>query len=392
MRIGVIVDNEFDNDHRVQKQVKQLLQDGHSIFVLCFNFKKNYKEYEGVKITRIPINLTFKNILVMLSTRFSFYENLWTKHISKLISAHNLEAIHCHDLYMAKASRKGIPVNRSISLTVDLHENYPSAINSYQWATKGWRKLLVNPKKWYSKEFEYLDYADNIVTLSPWYKKDLITRFPKLISKTFAVHPNLPDLKSFQTFENNLIEVDFSSAVPTLFYFGVVAKRRGIIKILPWLKKLLEEGLSFHILIIGPSDKADSKVFKSYINTPILNKNSTYLPWADISKLPSYLSKTDIGLAPFKVNPQHDSGVANKLYQYMYGELPILATECKAQKELIENYNCGLVYSDYESFKIQLEKLLIDRKYRNQLGSNGKKELLRLYKSGADQKFLNLYK
>ena len=48
---------------------------------------------------------------------------------------------------MSKASKKGIQKSGvTIPLTLDLHENYPAAINSYQWATKGWRQYIVQPK------------------------------------------------------------------------------------------------------------------------------------------------------------------------------------------------------------------------------------------------------
>ncbi len=392
MRIGIVLDNEFDNDHRVQKQIKQLVRAGHSVSVLCFDFGKKYKTYSKITVVRIPLHKTLKNVLILLNIRFPFYENLWTKHIHKFINSQNIEALHSHDLYMAKASKKGIKKsNKNIPLTLDLHENYPSAINSYQWATKGWRKWLVYPKKWYAKEFEYLNYANSIITLSTSFKNNLINRFPKLQQKIFATHPNLPDFESFQLFEKNLLPISFSSSLPTLFYFGVVAKRRGIIDILPWLELLLTEGLKFHLLIIGPLDKADANNFKNNINAPYLKNHSTYIPWADISLLPSYLKTIAVGLAPFEVNPQHNSGVANKLYQYMYGQIPILATACKAQKALLESAHCGLIYSDYPSFKVHLKKLINDIEYRKKLGVNGKKELLQLYKDGIDQDFLKLY-
>ena len=392
MKIGVVVDNEFDHDYRVQKEVKLLQNDGHQVFVLCFDFGNNLKTYGNLSVTRIPFQKKIKDLLVLLSTNFPFYENFWSKHISAFTNKNNLEALHVHDLYMSKASYKGIKRSKkSIPLTLDLHENYPAAISSYQWALKGWRKYIVTPKKWYTKEAEYLKYADNIITLSESFKKDLLSRFPLLKATQIFVHPNMPDLESFQEFEKNNLTVDYKSELPTLFYFGVVAKRRGIISILPWLKELIKEGILYNILIIGPVDKADSKEFYKILNDTILKKYITYISWADVKYLPAYLKKIQIGLAPFEVNAQHDSGVANKLFQYMYGEIPILATECKAQKELIESTNCGLVYSDFEGFK----KCLIqfqEENFRNKLGKNGKSALLKLYLDKADRKFLEIYK
>ena len=117
----------------------------------------------------------------------------------------------------------------------------------------------------------------------------------------------------------------------------------------------------------------------------------TYIPWSDVKYLPAYLKKITIGLAPFRVNAQHDSGVANKLFQYMYGEIPILATKCKAQQALIETSECGLLYENEEDFQTQLSRLLNDESLRRQLGTNGKRTLLELYKNQIDKQFLKIY-
>ena len=391
MKIGVIVDNEFDNDHRVQKEIKLLQNEGHQIFVLCFDFGNDVKKYDTFSVNRISIPKKSKDLLVLLSTNFSFYENFWAKYIAAFIDKYNLETIHAHDLYMSKASFNGIQKStKNIPLTLDLHENYPAAINTYQWAVKGWRKYIVTPKKWYKKEAEYLKYATKIITLSESFKRNLLSRFHFLNSNQVYVHPNMPDLKSFEAFEKNNLSVDYHSELPTLFYFGVVAKRRGIISVLPWLKQLIEDGIEYNILIIGPVDKADSKKFHKLLKNNVLKKYVIYIPWADVKYLPAYLKKIQIGLAPFEVNAQHDSGVANKLFQYMYGEIPILATACKAQQELVETANCGLIYTNYKDFKENLIRLK-EEKFRNELGKNGKSALLRLFSDKADRNFLKIY-
>ncbi|WP_010521611.1 glycosyltransferase [Aquimarina agarivorans] len=391
LKIGVVVDNEFDHDHRVQKEIQLLLNQGHQICVLCFDFGDNYRHYSNFTVVRVKIPKKIKDLLVLLSTNFNFYEQFWVKSIAKFITNFELNAIHTHDLYMSKATHLGIKKsNKKIPLILDLHENYPAAINSYQWATKGWRKYIVQPKKWYIKEASYLKYADYLIVLSNSFKQNLISRYSFLATDAIFVNPNMPNLNSFKHFETQNLHVDYTSSLPTLFYFGVVAKRRGILSILPWMASLLKEGLRFNLLIIGPVDKADKNEFTTLINSKDLKNNITYLPWADVKYLPAYLKKTQIGLAPFEVNAQHDSGVANKLFQYMYGEIPILATPCKAQKELIETNKCGLIYKDYKSFRRNL-MLLLDKAYAHELGTNGKKELQNLYKNKEDQQFLKAY-
>ncbi len=391
--LGVVVDNEFDHDHRVQKEIRLLQQAGHIIFVLCFDFGGNYKTYDNIEVTRIKIAKPLKNLLVILSTILPFYEMFWAKRITKWINTNILEAVHAHDLYMTKAARVGIndSNHKHIKLTIDLHENYPAAINTYKWATKGIRRYIVNPKLWYKKEPKYLKLADNIITLSESFKQELLSKFPFLKDKQIAIHPNIPDLETLEGFKNSKLKVEYTSELPTLFYFGVVAQRRGIIQILPWLNELLEEGLNFNVLIIGPTDKADKEQFLNLINNDKLKDHVTYIEWSDIDYLPAYLKKIQIGLAPFEVNPQHDSGVANKLYQYMFGKIPILATACKAQKELIESSNCGLIYNDKNDFKEKLSSLLNDTDLRKEMGKNGIKALQQLLLNKVDKEFLELY-
>lgn len=392
MRIGVILDNEFDSDHRVQKQVKQLVENKHEVFVICFDFGKEYKNYSSFTVVRIPINQTLKNILVLLNNRSFFYEYLWAKNICKLINNYELEAIHCHDLYMSKPSKIAITKsNYNPKLTLDLHENYPYAINTYKWATKGWRKFVVKPKSWFLKEYEYLNYADNIITLSDAFARNLLKKYPELHTKKFVTHPNLFDFSNFKENENCVPKTKLTTNKVTLLYFGVVAQRRGLLKILPWIESLLIKGLRFHLLIIGPVDKADNKQLKKLLSLPNLSKNHTYIKWIDIKELPYYLSKSDIALAPFEVNAQHDSGVANKIYQYMYGRKPILASACEAQKQLIQEANCGCIFHDSESFKEQLKKLVTEDVLRKQYGDNGYKKLMDLYNDKVDEQFITLY-
>jgi len=57
MRIGIVVDNEFNQDIRVRNEALALQKDGHEVFILCFDFGSQYgKEYQGLKIYRWKLN------------------------------------------------------------------------------------------------------------------------------------------------------------------------------------------------------------------------------------------------------------------------------------------------------------------------------------------------
>jgi glycosyltransferase involved in cell wall biosynthesis len=373
MKIGVVVDNEFTNDKRVLREAGILRKAGNELFVLCFGFdNKRYEAPEGLIIERIRINRRLKNILFFFINLIPCYEYLWARAIKRFINARELEAIHVHDLYMSKAGHNGIKSSgRSIPMVLDLHENYPYAVTTYNWTRGFIRNLLSRPRKWASKERKYLGYADRIILLSDEFRDLLIQKYPELPENIFTSIPNVPDLTEQILKPDVKLQVNIKESGPVLFYFGVVAERRGIFDVLEVFENLIREGNPIVLLIIGPVDKKDRGKFKNSLDSEIIRSRIYYLPWIDVSELPAYLGLVDICLAPFHKNPQHESGIANKIYDYMLGKKPIVASDCLPQKRLIEKYNCGLVYSGKEEMKAAIIKLSSDETMREKMGDNG---------------------
>jgi len=130
MKIGIVVDNELNNDIRVLREIGILKEQGFEIFVLCFGFIKTNKEpVSHTQITRINIPRKLRDILFFILNTIPVYEWLWTSNIKKFINNNDLELLHVHDLYMARAAYKGIKkAKKEIPMILDLHENYPFTI------------------------------------------------------------------------------------------------------------------------------------------------------------------------------------------------------------------------------------------------------------------------
>ena len=196
MNIGVVIDNELNDDKRVLREIQILKEAGHRIFVLCFGFNnRNYTTIEGINVTRIRISKKLKDFLFFFLNLIPAYEWLWCARIKEFIEANRIDFLHVHDLYMSKAARDGIRKSgRKIPMILDLHENYPYAVTTYNW-TKGFlRKLLSRPFVWQKKEKEYLGYADCIIVLSDDFRDVLTERYPELRNKKFTSFPNVPDI------------------------------------------------------------------------------------------------------------------------------------------------------------------------------------------------------
>lgn len=399
--IGVIVDNGFDHDIRVTREVDYLCQAGYRVAVLCFGYgeQKEASEFNCAKIFRFRIRPAFKNILMPLINMIPLYEIVWAFKIAQFIRRSGVNAIHAHDLYMARAAHWGRRLaGRMVPMVLDLHENFPHAIQGYNWAVHPVRRLFVRAGRWQNKEKTYLRLADRIIVLSDAYKKQLLESYPDLQADAFAVLPNLPDIKRLSEFSTEPPDSPFS-AIPEsgrpviLFYFGVVAERRGIFDVFPVFTRLIESGHSVKLLIVGPVDKADRGRFERAISESSIRDHIHHIPWIDISQLPGYLALIDICLAPFIKNPQHESGVANKIFQYMFGGRAIVASDCAPQKQVIEESGCGLVFSNDTEFQTVLTTLIEDPDLRRDMGQKGRRALLEHYNQDESQEqMVELYR
>ncbi len=382
MNIGVVVDNTFFNDERVKREVDILKHHFGKIYVLCFDFGNGLvsDNDENIIVSKIKIKRKHKDLLVFIQNWLPGYESLWANRISQFIDKNKLDVIHAHDLYMARAARKGIDKSkRDCKLILDLHENYPEVVKSYSWTKGVIRGAVARPEKWKKKEHEYLKYADNIIVLSESFKKQLTDKHKDFNSKQFIVFPNVPDLTTLNSYGEDDIFLDIDKNHPIFFYFGVIGKRRGIFQTIKVFKEYLKKGNIGTLLFIGPLDKYDKQAFTDEINARDVKSNIIYIPWIDIEQLPSYMKISDVCLAPFEKNPQHESGISNKIYQYMYGKKAIISSNCKPQQELIEKYNFGMIFCNDQEYLDAMIKLGNNKNLQKELGINGYNALIDHY-------------
>lgn len=393
MKVLIVVDNTFVNDIRVTKEVRILMSE-HEVHVLCLQFDHRESQHfdSGVTLHPVIIRRKLKDFLYLIMNTWSIYEWFWTRLISKSIQELNPDVIHVHDLYMSKATRKAIDSAKSkAKMVLDLHENYPEAIKSYNWTKGWWRSVLSKPNRWTEKEKSYLRMADQLVVLSEDFKKTLADKYDFLDKNSITVFPNVIDITQFAAFEIDTT-VEKRLGV-TLLYFGGIAERRGIFESMDAVAEIAREGYELTLLMIGPVDNSDKVRFDQRMQSNDLRNIAEHIEWIDIKQLPSYMHISDICLAPFHKNPQHESGVANKLFQYMFGAKPIVASDCKPQKDLIESAGCGIIFSNQTEYVHALKKLIDNSALRAEMGEKGRLELMEKYANPDYEKVLtNLYR
>ncbi len=376
MKIGVIVDNDLNDDVRVKRETKLLRDSGFDMGVLCFAFDgKTYPDAVPALVKRIPFSRKLQGWLFGLINTFPLYEWIWARHIRNFIRSFQPDALHVHDLYMSRAAFLAVrSLKKQIPIVLDLHEHFPEAIKTFDWNRGFWRQLLTRPGRWAAKEGRYLKYASRIIALSGSFREDLLARHRFLDPAKVFVAPNVPDLETMESYPvRDLSSLTSSLQTPVFFYFGVIAARRGIFRIFEVFKQYLSKGYQGSLLLIGPVDKSDRVRFQEFLDDPMIQPRLVYIPWIDLSELPSYMALADVCLAPFSKDPQHESGIANKIYQYMYGGKALLVSDCKPQEELVNAYSCGLSFANDTEFLHTMIWMTEHPEERKQMGKNGYK-------------------
>lgn len=390
-RIGMVLDNPYTGDNRVMNEARYLCQNGFEVFVLALNFGQHapVEDIDGVRIRRIPIPEKYKNYLFAFYHWLPLFNHFWKKHLDLFVRDFNIEVIHAHDLYMTE-SCAAIANRHNIPLVLDLHENYPAAVKNYQWTQKFPGSLIARSNRWKIIEGQLLQLADRIIVLSEHYRDQLCNHYPKLNPNHFAVYPNVPDhekMLGYPVGENPLPHPESH----WLFYFGVIAERRGVYVAIEAVTQLRKKNYDVRLLLAGNVNNAEKNTFDARINDPEVRDFVMHKPWIDISEFPTYAAACTAGLSPIFSGDQHDIGVANKIFQYMLCELPVIASDSAAQAKVVSDNNCGLVFhdQDIQSLIKAIEMLISSAELKRKWGAQGKKAVMQRYHLSTAGKALN---
>ncbi|HOV21568.1 MAG TPA: glycosyltransferase family 4 protein [bacterium] len=372
MNIGMILEDEFPPDIRVEKEAQVLLSQHFNLHLLSAVKKQEEKrkEYKGILVEQKPI--IYPNVYHHLLDKLNFLrgkETLFHKQIEQFVKRNKIEIIHAHDLPVAFVSLK-IAKKLGIPIIADLHENYPY----YKLIKK--RKNTKRFRYWLNIEKKVVKESNFIITTCEEMRERILSEHCIPSEKIYVV-PNYYGGE----FENIVVDKSILEKYSQKFmilYSGVVSLHKGIetlIKSMEYLKNYPE----IVLCIVGV--KKNKEEFEKLAKTLHVEEKIEFIKWQPIEKTYSFYLASSVCSVPFEKNVQTDCSSPHKLFQYMQCKKPVLVSNCNSLIRIVEKSNCGFVFECGHP-KDLADKILIlykNKKLRIEMGENSARSVKNNY-------------
>lgn len=361
----MVLEHEYPDDERISKEINTLKSNGHEVTLACTTRKKRQlkETVNNTQVIRRPIsNFLYKKLSVGV-LKFPYYFNFWFRFIKEVVSNEKFDAIHIHDLPLAKIGHK-ISKLFNLKFVLDLHENWPVLLELSPHTKTLMGRLLSNKKQWIAYEQKYSELADGLIVVADGMKRRLVNKGID-INKTIVI-PNTSDLNIFDKIANESPDKKYI----TLYYSGGINKHRGLEIVIKGLQ-IADIPDNFRFFIIGEGRNKD--YLQGLVAELNLSNHVKFLGWKNRPELLTYLLQADIAIIPHLRNEHTDNTSPNKIFHYMAAKKPILSSDCIYLKDVIDRSNAGLTYKNDnpEDLAEKLNFLLRRRNQWEQFGTNG---------------------
>jgi len=400
VRVLMLLDKFFPPDIRVEKEARTLLKAGHEVFLLSLgkDDTPNDELVEGIRVIRkkLPQSLP-RRVWNYLWLQTSFVHPFWKKALVDTIKKYKIEIVHVHDLPMVKTA-VSVAKKVNIPIIADLHENYPEGIRAWRKVKLSWKSKifnLISPVwRWKRLERLVLQRVDRIITVVDEAKDHYVIdcRVP---AENITVVMNAEDLDEFGNLETKESLVTKYENDFVISYIGGFGPHRGIDTAIESMPTVLEEIPDARLLLVGKGSGEFDKEMNELCKDLKVENNVVFTNWVDFRLVPSYIALSDVCLVPHHASGHTNTTIPHKLFQYMAMRKPVIVTDCKPLKRIVEECECGLVVpsGDYNEMAEAAIRLYTDKECARKLGENGRKAVEERYNWETEAKKLcKLYK
>lgn len=378
----MVLDHEFPTDIRVENEIEALISKGNEVHIACYTRESRINEdtYKGAFVHRRKISsLIYKSSVACL--KFPMYFMFWRKFLQPIVERNNFDAIHIHDLPLAKVGYE-FSKKYGLKFVLDLHENWPAMLRMATHTNTFFGRLLSSNIQWEKYELNYCKKASKIIVVVKEAKARLIGL--GIEKDTIVVVSNTLNFDHFE-----MPKSEPNNDFITLMYAGGINKHRGLQYVIEGIKLLSDLPKPVRCWIIGTGSYIEE--LKKIALSHGVEKQVSFEGWKNYEEMQKYMGMADICLIPHIKSDHTDSTIPHKIFQYMYAGKPIVASNCIPIERIINETNSGLIYPFDDAIKFaQCVKQIIENpaSYK-QMQKNGIAAVRDTYNWLIDSEILN---
>jgi glycosyltransferase involved in cell wall biosynthesis len=361
----------FPPDGRVEREARDLIRDGHKLFLMARRGLDQTREemVDGVHVIRVW--LPFQKVKAVADFLYFFVQRyLIFFSILTASRKHKIDVLHVHDLPYAFATALAGKFLR-IPVIFDMHEHYRIMLKM-SFEAKVYRKfkpfafvllglLRIEEKvacRWAKKVIIVADeHADRITSLG-------------VAPENIVVVTNTEDIDHFSAFEIDETIVDKFKGEFVILYVGGFSPHRGLDTAVCAMPDVLKKIPNARLLFVGDgNNRAEIERLAEQME---LSDKVTFTGHQPFSKLPTYIKLCAVGIIPHISTPHIETTMPNKIFQFMMLAKPVIVSSTRPMMRIVNDAQCGLI------FEVQnpqsLAEVIIqcrDEAERRRLGENG---------------------
>lgn len=334
MNILHLTHTDINSDSRILKEMLSIANSNNTYNVQGIgierNEDRNSNTTENITIHSLKLRSRnwkkLPNILRHILTLIEFYIKLFL--FSKKLKPN---IIHCHDVMVLPIGVL-VKIFYKTKLIYDAHELE---------SQKNGITPIENKIVYFVEKISW-KYINNLIVVSPsivkWYNKEIGEKSTEIIMNAPIVEKNNIDEES--DYLRKLYNIPKSSKI--FIYIGGFMKGRGIEILMNIFKK---EDINSHIVFLGYGELRDKMIQESdkYVKIHVHDA-------VPHEKVISIAKSADIGLCFIQnISLSDYYCLPNKLFEYAFAEIPMLASNFPDIIEVVDKFNLG----KYSSLEIE---------------------------------------
>ncbi|MBW1821139.1 MAG: glycosyltransferase family 4 protein [Deltaproteobacteria bacterium] len=367
MKICILTSVHYPFDTRIfHKEAKSLLKAGYDVALIAQHDKDEI--VEGIRI--VPLPKPRNRIERMTRTVWQVYRKA-LKIDADIYHFHDPELMPLG--LLLKLQRKKV--------IYDIHENVPKQIKNKQWIYH-WCRDIISKIICCVERFCLLGIP--VIFAEDSYRNDYFW------IKQYTTVLNMPLINQLFYLKN----VAQKTVGDSVGYIGGVSEERGSLVTIEALRILKAQGVELRFECVGPIEKShERQLFKlcgkyNLHNVVFHGRMLAYEGWPVIAQC-------DMGLAVLHPTPNYVESYPTKIFEYMAMGLPVIASNFKLYRKIVEGSECGICVDPLDPEEISgAIRWIIEHPFEaRRMGENGRRAVEEKYNWDKEsEKLLALYR